>query len=153
IPEINAHRVKKENTLVASPNCAATILLLPLAPLHKLYRVKRIVLSTYQAASGGGAALMHTPQEETKNYLENKPDAKRLVVSYAFNLFLNYSSLQESGYVEEEKKIEEETKKILEDEEIRLSATCVRVPVLRAHSVSANVEFHETISLSEATKA
>jgi aspartate-semialdehyde dehydrogenase len=144
IPEINAHTLKNKG-LVASPNCAATVLLMPLAPLHRLYRVKRIVASTYQAASGGGAKLHQQLLDETRGYLlENKRD-----LPYAFNLFLHNSSLHESGYVEEERKMAEETRKILEDDEIRMSCTCVRVPVLRAHSISVNVEFYRPFSLAE----
>ena len=153
IPEINAHALQSAKGLVASPNCAATMLLMPLAPLHRLYRVKRIVASTYQAASGAGATLLRELQAETKAYLEGKPYHNFLPIPYAFNLFPHNSTLHENGYVEEERKMLDETRKILEDDAIQLTATCVRVPVLRAHAVSANVEFHKSVSLTEAQQA
>jgi aspartate-semialdehyde dehydrogenase len=147
IPEINAHALSSHRGVVASPNCAATILLLPLFPLHRAYKVKRIVLSTYQAASGAGAHLMEELKRETAAFLENRPYSHSLPFPYAFNLYPHHSPLHPSGYVEEERKILFETRKILEDPSIQVSATCVRVPVLRAHSISANVEFHRPFSL------
>lgn len=139
IPEINPHAIR--GNLITSPNCAATILLMPLFPLHRLFGVKRIVVSTYQAASGAGAHLLQALQEETKAYLEGRPYQGPLPFPYAFNLYPHNSPLGTNGYVEEEMKLVDETRKILEDETIQVSATCVRVPVLRAHSVAANVEF------------
>lgn len=153
IPEINPHAITEHHRLIASPNCAATILLLPLFPLHRLYRAKRIIVSTYQAASGGGASLMNELKKETLSFLKEEPYQHQLPSPYAFNLFLHTSDLHEDGYVEEEKKILFEVRKILEDPLIRLSATCVRVPVLRAHAVSANVEFHRPANLEEAHSA
>lgn len=147
IPEINAHALKTHRGVVASPNCAATILLMPLFPLHCQYKVKRIIASTYQAASGGGAFLLQELKRETAAFLENRPYSNTLPFPYAFNLYPHNSSLHPSGYVEEERKILFETRKILEDPTIQVSATCVRVPVLRAHSISANVEFHRPFSL------
>ncbi|HEX2582851.1 MAG TPA: aspartate-semialdehyde dehydrogenase [Chlamydiales bacterium] len=153
IPEINAHALKNHTNIVASPNCAATILLMPLAPLHKLYKAKRIVVSTYQAASGAGVHLMNHLQEETLAKLQGRSFATALAYPYAFNVFPHPSELDKSGYVGEELKMRHETRKILEDPTIALSATCVRVPVLRAHSVSANVEFHSPFDLEEAIAA
>lgn len=147
IPEINGDLLNHAPSLVASPNCAATILLLPLYPLHRLFTVKRVVTSTYQAASGAGFSLMQELQEETRALLDNRPYTGSLPFPYAFNLYPHNSALCESGYVEEENKIREETRKILNDETIQLSATCVRVPVLRAHCVSANVEFRNPFTL------
>jgi aspartate-semialdehyde dehydrogenase len=151
IPEINAHALKAHRGVVASPNCAATILLMPLFPLHRQYKVKRIIASTYQAASGGGAFLLQELKRETAAFLENRPyshsGAHSLPFPYAFNLYPHNSPLHPSGYVEEERKILFEMRKILEDPTIQVSATCVRVPVLRAHSISANVEFHRPFSL------
>lgn len=147
IPEINAHAAK--GRWIASPNCAATILLMPLFRLHRRYRIKRIVASTYQAASGAGAKLLHELQEETRAYLSGLPYQHHLPFSYAFNLHPHQSQLTSSGYVEEEIKMCEETRKILEDEAIQMSTTCIRVPVLRAHSISANVEFHRPFTLAD----
>jgi len=147
IPEINAHALKTHRGVVASPNCAATILLMPLFPLHRQYKVKRIIASTYQAASGGGTRLLQELKRETSAFLENRPYSHTLPFPYAFNLYPHNSPLHPSGYVEEELKILSETRKILEDPSIQGSATCVRVPVLRAHSISANIEFHRPFSL------
>lgn len=151
IPEINGHAI--QGPLIASPNCAVTILLMPLFTLHRMFSVKRIVVSTYQAASGAGAHLLRELQEETKAHLENKPYPHRLPFPYAFNLYPHNSPLHANGYVEEELKMLHETRKILEDDSIQVSATCVRVPVLRAHSVAANVEFKHRFSLREVYEA
>lgn len=145
IPEINAHAMTGKQ--FASPNCAATILLMPLYPLHREFQIKRIVLSTYQAASGGGYRLMSQLEEETRVYLTN--GKFKTALPYAFNLFPHNSELHSSGYVDEELKIATETRKILEDDSIKISATCIRVPVLRAHSISMNVEFHHPFSLPQ----
>lgn len=149
IPEINGSAIAKHRGLIASPNCAAAILLMPLFSLHRKFQAKRIVASTYQAASGGGAQLLQELLSETKAYIEQKTYAPLLGFPYAFNLYPHNSPLTSSGYVEEELKIAQETRKILEDESIRLTATCVRVPVLRAHSVSANVEFERPFHIEE----
>jgi len=147
IPEINAHAI--QGNVIASPNCAATILLMPLFTLHRLFGVKRIVAATYQAASGAGAHLLRELQEETQAYLEGRSYTGSLPFPYAFNLYPHNSPLQVNGYVEEELKLLHETRKILEDETIQVSATCIRVPVLRAHSVAANVEFKRPFSLDQ----
>ena len=149
IPEINAHAMRHKPRVAASPNCAATVLLMPLFPLHRRYRVKRVIAATYQAASGGGAKLLQQLEEETRAHLEQRSHPKLFSFPYAFNLYPHNSFLHPSGYVEEELKMLQETRKILEDEAIGLSATCIRVPVLRAHSVAANVEFYEDICLEE----
>ncbi len=153
IPEINRHAMKNHNNIIASPNCAATILSMPLAPLHRLYKTKRIIVSTYQAASGAGAHLVKHLQEETLAKLQGQNFSTMLPYPYAFNVFPHTSELDKSGYVGEELKMLHETRKILEDSAIALSATCVRVPVLRAHSISANVEFHHPFELDEAIAA
>jgi aspartate-semialdehyde dehydrogenase len=151
IPEINSHAIK--GRLLTSPNCAATILLMPLFPLHRLFQVKRAVVTTYQAASGAGAHLLKELQEETRALLEKRPYRHILPFPYAFNLYPHNSQIHPNGYVEEELKILNESRKILEDETIQISATCVRVPVLRAHSLSANVEFRKPFSLNQVYQA
>lgn len=151
IPEINAHAIK--GPLLTSPNCAATILLMPLFPLHRLFGAKRIVASTYQAASGAGARLLKELQEETRAHLQMRPYQHTLPFPYAFNLYPHNSALHPNGYVEEELKMLHETRKILEDDSISVSATCVRVPVLRAHSVAANVEFRKPFTLDQVYRA
>jgi aspartate-semialdehyde dehydrogenase len=151
IPEINADAMKLHTGLICSPNCVATVLLMPLAPLHRHFKTKRIVMSTYQAASGAGASLVKHLQAETLAHLNGISIPSPLPFPYAFNLYPHDSELADSGYVDEESKILDETRKILEDESIQLSATCVRVPVLRAHSISVNVEFHNPFTLAQAT--
>lgn len=149
IPEINGHLIKKAMSLIASPNCATTLLLMPLFSLHRTLRIKRIVCATYQAASGAGARAMRALQEETRAHLEGRTSPLIFSTPYAFNLFPHNSPLLSSGYVEEEIKMVQEARKILEEEALSLSATCVRVPVLRAHALSANVEFQSDFSLEE----
>lgn len=151
IPEINAHALKAHHRLIASPNCSTTIMLMALAPLHRKIPIKRIVATTYQAASGGGAQAMLELQEETRCFLDQNPYQRNIMpFPYAFNLFTHNSTLTESGYVEEELKMLYETRKILEDETIQINATCVRVPILRAHSEALNVTFHNSLSVADA---
>lgn len=147
IPEINPHTINKNTKVIASPNCTTTIMLMALFPLHKKYKIKRIVASTYQAASGGGIKLMNKLEKETFDILVDK---KELPYPYGFNLYLHDSPLKENRYCEEEIKMNLETQKILEDENIKVTATCVRVPILRAHSISMNVEFEKDLSLENA---
>ena len=146
IPEINGH-LHEGQRILSSPNCVASILLMALFPLHRLFRTKRVILTTYQAASGGGASLMQRLKDETTAYLKGE-----LLGSspYAFNLFLHNSPLHKDFYLEEERKIHFEVRKILQDETLKISATCVRVPVLRAHALSANIEFHDSVDLEKA---
>jgi aspartate-semialdehyde dehydrogenase len=152
IPEINADAMRGHR-IVSSPNCVATVLLMPLAPLHKLFKAKRIILSSYQAASGAGAYLVKHLKEETKAHLAGLSIPSPLAHPYAFNLYTHNSPLFDCGYVDEEIKVGEETRKILGDNSIALSATCVRVPVLRSHSISANIEFRNPFKLEEAIEA
>jgi aspartate-semialdehyde dehydrogenase len=151
IPEINAHALSSHQGIVSSPNCTASIMLMALAPLHRRKKIKRIVAASYQAASGAGSLAMKELKEETRAFLEGHPFSRTVMpYPYAFNLFLHNSPVNEDGYSEEEIKVGLETRKILEDEEIKVTATCVRVPVLRAHSIAVNVEFQELFSVQEA---
>ena len=149
IPEINSHALK-DRQLAACPNCSAAIMLMAVAPLHKRFKISRIVAATYQAASGAGLQAMKELEEETLAYLENRPYARTVIPHpYAFNLFPHNSPLDENGYAEEEVKMLEETRKILEDDAIWVNATCVRVPVLRAHSEALNITFSQPVSVEE----
>lgn len=145
IPEINPHALKKHQGIIASPNCTTTLMLLPLAPLHQRFQIKRIVAATYQAVSGAGAKGI----EELERQVSGEGVPSVFPHRCAFNTFLHESPLLDSGYVEEEEKMAFETKKILEDPSIGVSARCVRVPVYRAHSEALNVEFHRPFSLEE----
>lgn len=150
IPEVNSDALQNHQGLIANPNCATILLLLVLAPLHNVAKLKRIVVSTYQAASGAGELAMQDLIEETRALLENRPYERKVIPHpYAFNLFLHNSPLKED-YSEEELKLVYETRKILNDQTIQVGATCVRVPVLRSHSESVNAEFHTPISKDDA---
>ncbi|GAA0533337.1 aspartate-semialdehyde dehydrogenase [Rhizomicrobium palustre] len=150
IPEINANRIKDHKGIIANPNCATITALVPLWPVHKKNRIKRLIISTYQAASGAGAAAMAELADSTKAYLEGKPyEPKVLPHPYAFNLFSHNTAIEETGYNGEETKVIIETRKIFEDQQIAVNATCVRVPVLRAHSESITFECEAPITPEE----
>lgn len=148
IPEINPHSLKNHHNLIASPNCTTTIMLMALFPLHKAFQIKRVVAATYQAASGGGKRLMDRLIDETASFLKNPAELPQ----YGFNLFLHNSPLNEDLYSEEEQKMVFETAKILEDPSIKIASTCVRVPILRVHSIAINVEFKKKPKLDIARK-
>lgn len=153
IPEINAHALKKGDLLAACPNCSTVIMLMAVAPLHRRFNIKRIVAATYQAASGAGFQAMKELEEETLAHLENRPYTRTVMPHpYAFNLFPHNSPLNAEGYAEEEVKMLEETRKILEDDQIWVNATCIRVPVLRAHSEALNITFSQPVSVADAYK-
>src|ERR1700742_4497094 len=148
VPEINAARMKDHKGIIANPNCAAITTLVPLWPVHQANPVKRLIVSTYQAASGGGAALMEELELSTRAYLDGQEYAPKVVkYPYAFNLFSHNTAIDmATGYNDEESKVIKETKKIFEDDRIAVSATCIRVPVLRAHSVSMTFECERPIT-------
>ncbi len=150
VPEINPEDIQPESMIIANPNCSTIILLMALFPIHRKYPVKRVVVSTYQAASGAGWAAMDELEKGAKAYLEGKPfEPQVLPHLYAFNTFSHNSPIDDSGYNEEERKMVRETKKILHNDEIAITATCVRVPVMRAHSESINLEFAGTVPSPE----
>lgn len=150
IPEINPEDIAKHKGIIANPNCSTIIMALALFPLHKKFKAKRVVATTYQAASGAGAIAMDELVRETESYIQGK-DFQRTVIPhpYAFNLFPHNSPMTDNGYCEEELKMVKETHKIFHDHAIRVTATCVRVPVLRAHSEALNIEFEKTTSVEE----
>ena len=151
VPEINARRIADHKGIIANPNCAAITTLVPLWPVHQVNPVRRLIVSTYQAASGGGAALMEELEMSTRAYLDGKDYAPKVVkYPYAFNLFSHNTAIDmATGYNDEESKVIKETKKIFEDDRIAVSATCIRVPVLRAHSVSMTFECERPITPDE----
>jgi aspartate-semialdehyde dehydrogenase len=151
VPEINAGEIAKHNGIIANPNCAAIISITPLWPVHQKNPIKRLIVSTYQSASGAGAAAMDELMESTRAYVEGR-EYKPTVLPhpYAFNLFNHNTKVDpETGYNDEEIKVIEEAKKIFGDQSMAVSATCVRVPVLRAHSVSITFECATPIKASE----
>lgn len=154
VPEINAGRIREHKGIIANPNCATIIALVPLWPIHKVNRIKRVIISTYQAASGAGAAAMAELVEATKAAVAGQPFQQKVMPHpYAFNLFSHNSAVEpDTGYNGEESKVIAETKKIFEDAEIAVGVTCVRVPVLRAHTESITFECAEPISEADVRK-
>ena len=153
VPEINGEVLEDIASpgIIAVPNCSTIIALMAVAPLHRVAGVRRMVVSTYQAASGGGAAMMDELEQQAFDYAESKPLTKTVTGrQYLFNLFSHDSAIDETGYNAEELKLIRETHKILGDDSIAITATCVRVPVLRAHSESINLTFENPMSVEEA---
>src|ERR1700674_4844827 len=151
IPEINAGRIRDHRGIIAVPNCSAITALVPLWPIHRVNRIKRVILSTYQAASGAGAAAMQELLDSTRACLDGQTyQPKVLPHSYAFNLFNHDSAVDPAtGYNGEETKVMQETRKIFEDDGIAVGVTCVRVPVLRAHSQAITFECESPITEHE----
>jgi aspartate-semialdehyde dehydrogenase len=151
IPEINAGRIRDHKGIIANPNCAAITALVPLWPIHRNNRIKRLILSTYQAASGAGAAAMEELVESTRAYLNGEAfQPKVMPHPYAFNLFNHNTAVDpDTGYNDEETKVIKETRKIFEDDKIAVGVTCVRVPVLRAHCEAITFECERPISEDE----
>jgi aspartate-semialdehyde dehydrogenase len=148
VPEINPEAVRTHRGIIANPNCSTIIAITPLWPIHRINRLRRLIIATYQAASGAGAAAMEELRESTRAYLENRPYENRVLPHpYAFNLFSHNTKIDPAtGYNEEEIKVMRETHKIYGDDSIRIAATCVRVPVLRAHSIAINFECERLIT-------
>ena len=148
VPEINPQTLRAHQGIIANPNCCAIIAITPLWPIHRSNRIQRLTLATYQAASGAGAAAMQELLESTRAYLEGRAyQHKVLPHPYAFNLFSHNTNIDPAtGYNDEETKVIQETRKIFGDPDIRVSATCVRVPVLRAHSVAITFECERPIT-------
>jgi aspartate-semialdehyde dehydrogenase len=151
IPEINANRIRDHKGIIANPNCAAITALVPLWPIHQKNRIKRVIISTYQAASGAGAAAMDELVQSTRANLHGQVYAQKVMPHpYAFNLFSHNTAVDpETGYNDEETKVIKETRKIFEDEGIAVGVTCVRVPVLRAHSEAITFECEKPITEDE----
>ena len=151
IPEINAEDAFKHQGIIANPNCTTAIMAVAVYPLHVAKKVKRLVCSTYQAASGGGAPAMQELIDQTRAILEGKPaEVKVMAQQIAFNLFPHIDVFKENGYTKEEMKMVNETRKIMHAPEMQITCTSVRVPVLRAHSESINLEFESEITPDEA---
>jgi aspartate-semialdehyde dehydrogenase len=148
VPEINAAAIRGHHGIIANPNCCAIISITPLWPIHRKNRIARLQLATYQAASGAGAAAMEELRESTRAYLEGRAYQNTVLPHpYAFNLFSHNTHIDPvTGYNDEETKVIQETRKIFGDPDIRVSATCVRVPVLRAHSVAITFECERPIT-------
>ncbi len=151
IPEINPEAAAQHQGIIANPNCTTILLGVAVYPLHQVQAIRRLVVSTYQSASGAGAMAMEEVKNQAKAILSGE-SAKAEILPYplAFNLFPHNSPLTDSGYCEEELKMINETRKIFNDPTIRVTATCIRVPVLRAHSEAVNLEFDSPFSVAQA---
>ena len=165
IPEINAEDVRLHRGIIANPNCTTTVMLMALNPLHKMFRVHRVFASTYQAVSGSGSRGVEELTRQTSAFAnqpsrkatasreataDRPPPATVFPHTIAFNLLPHVDSFLESGYTKEEVKMQDETRKIMHLPELRVSATCVRVPIYRAHSVAVTAEFERPVSVEQA---
>lgn len=154
VPEVNPEDVRGHHGIIANPNCTTIIMLVALKPLHDLSPIRRVVVSTYQSASGAGAKGMDELWNQTRCVLNNEPVVPKFFAHpYAFNLFSHNTDIDSQGYNTEEMKMVKETHKIMHDASIRVCPTCVRVPVLRSHSESMVVEQAREVSVEEALAA
>jgi len=151
VPEVNASDALNHDGVIANPNCTTILLTLVLAPLNKLSTIKRVIVSTYQSVSGAGQLAMEELKLLTEQYLQGNPQKSEVLpYSLAFNLFLHNSPMLSNNYCEEEMKMVNETRKILNIADLKISATCVRVPVLRAHSESIYIQFDGVVEPKDA---
>ena len=154
VPQVNSNDIKNiKKNIIANPNCSTAQLVIILKPLHDLFKIKRVVISTYQSTSGAGKAPMDELVEQTKLSLENKKiTSKNFTKQIAFNAIPHIDVFIDDGYTKEEVKMVNETKKIL-DNKIELTATCVRIPVLVSHAESLNIEFEKSFTLEKVVEA
>ena len=154
VPQVNSHDLKDiKKNIIANPNCSTAQLVIVLKPLHDLFKIKRVVISTYQSTSGAGKAPMDELVEQTKLSLENKKITSRnFTKQIAFNAIPHIDMFVNDGYTKEEIKMVDETKKIL-DKNIELTATCVRIPVMVSHAESLNIEFEKPFTLEKIHEA
>ena len=155
VPEVNADMIAEHNGVIANPNCSTIQLVLVLKPIHDAVKIKRVVVSTYQAVSGAGQMALEELKKESEHILSNKGEFKRSIFPHqiAFNVLPQLpqsDAFLENGYTDEEMKMVNETKKILDDSSFRITTTTVRVPVFRGHSESVNIETEEPLSADQA---
>jgi aspartate-semialdehyde dehydrogenase len=155
VPEVNAHAIKdyKKRGIIANPNCSTIQMVVVLKPLHDAARIKRVVVSTYQAVSGTGKKAIYELETQVRALLSNQEVEKKVYPhQIAFNCLPHIDVFLENGYTKEEMKMVNETKKIMEDQTIQVTATTVRVPVFFGHSESVNVEFEKELTPEAARK-
>jgi aspartate-semialdehyde dehydrogenase len=153
VPEINPHAVAQyvKRGIIANPNCTTIVTLMALAPLHRYSRIQRVVASSYQAVSGAGAKALEELKSQVRAWVKGEPlPVAAFPYQIAFNLLPHIDAFQDNGYTKEELKLVNETRKILEDDAIRVSPTTVRVPVFTAHSVSVHIETERKIPAAKA---
>lgn len=151
VPEINPEAIGKHKGIIANPNCTTIVTVVPLKPLHDYGRIKRMIASSYQAVSGAGARAIDELRRQVLAYAkEEKMEVSVFPYQIAFNILPHIDAFLDNGYTKEEMKMVNETRKIMDDQSIRITATTVRVPVFYAHSVSVNIETEKKISLATA---
>lgn len=151
VPEVNPEAVLSHKGIIANPNCTTILMSVALWPLHQYRPIRRVVVATYQSASGAGARAMEEVKQQAQAILQGQePLTQAFPYPLAFNLFPHNSPLNEQGYCQEEMKMVNETRKIFGAPSLRVSATCVRVPVLRAHSEAINIEFDQPLNVDKA---
>ena len=154
VPEINPHTLRNHRGIIASPNCSTAVALMALYPLHRAFGLKRVVFSTYQSVSGTGADAVTELEAQVQAYVAGRPLPREVYPHQIFqNLIPHIDSFGSDGYTGEESKMRSESRKILDLPELKVSATCIRVPVVRAHSVSINAEFARPVSVAAAREA
>lgn len=158
VPEVNPEAIANHKGIIANPNCSTIIMVMALKPLYNVSKIKRVVVSTYQAVSGGGKEAMAELEEQVKAINEGRPVVANILpgaslakhYQIAFNLIPQIDVFKDNLYTKEEMKMIDETKKIMNDDSMRITATTVRVPVYRSHAESVNVEFEDEISVEKA---
>ena len=151
VPEVNPGDLRKHKGVIANPNCTAAILAVAVWPIHQAVGIRRIIVSTYQSASGAGAAAMRELEDQTHEYAEGKEITKSVFPhQIAFNVFSHNTKVAENGYNEEENKVVEETRKMFHAPDLQIQPTCIRVPVLRAHAEAITLELEAPMSPEEA---
>ena len=158
VPEVNPEDIAKHKGIIANPNCSTIIMVMALKPLYNVSKIKRVVVSTYQAVSGGGKEAMAELEEQVKAINEGRPVVANILpgaslakhYQIAFNLIPQIDVFKDNLYTKEEMKMIDETKKIMNDDSMRITATTIRVPVYRSHAESVNVEFEDEISVEKA---
>ncbi|KPQ35166.1 MAG: aspartate-semialdehyde dehydrogenase Asd [Phormidesmis priestleyi Ana] len=154
VPEVNPEAAESHQGIIANPNCTTILMSVALWPLQRVQPIKRIIVATYQSASGAGARAMAEVKQQAQAILNGeKPLTESFPYPLAFNLFPHNTPINEQGYCEEEMKMVNETRKIFNLPDLRISATCIRVPVLRAHSEAINIEFEQPFDVAEAREA
>ncbi|MBQ9615707.1 MAG: aspartate-semialdehyde dehydrogenase [Selenomonadaceae bacterium] len=161
VPEVNPQAIARHKGIIANPNCSTIIMVMALKPLYDLSKIRRIVVSTYQAVSGGGKEAMAELEQQVQDIVAGKEVTANILpgaslpkhYQIAFNLIPQIDVFQDNLYTKEEMKMINETKKIMEDDAMRITATTVRVPVYRSHAESVNVEFADEVSVEAAKKA
>lgn len=142
VPEVNPKAAAEHQGIIANPNCTTILMAMAIWPLHQIQPIRRVVVATYQSASGAGAQAMEEMKQQAQAILNGEePKTEAFPYPLAFNLFPHNSPLDEAGYCQEEMKMVNETRKIFGEPDLRITATCIRVPVLRAHSEAVNLEF------------